>query len=127
MNKRNLLYICFLFFSATAYGYAGEVEIISADFQRTGKTTWSIDVTLRHDDTGWDHYADSWRVLDAEGSVLAERILLHPHINEQPFTRSLSGVKIPETTRAVYVEAHDRLHGWSTDRLAFSLDKTDRD
>jgi len=121
MDKRNLLCICSLFFSAAGYTYAGEVKIISADFQRTGKTSWSADVTLKHDDTGWDHYADSWRVLDAEGNVLAERILLHPHVNEQPFTRSLSGIKIPENIHTVYIEAHDKLHGWSADKLAVDL------
>jgi hypothetical protein len=78
-------------------------------------------VTLKHEDAGWDHYADSWRVLDAEDNVLAERILLHPHIDEQPFTRSLSGIKIPENIHTVYIEAHDKLHGWSADKLAVDL------
>lgn len=47
-------------------------------------------VTVSHRDTGWDHYADQWRVFSADGTQLAERILLHPHETEQPFTRSTS-------------------------------------
>jgi hypothetical protein len=121
VNKRNLVRTCFLFFLAAGHAYAGEVEIISADFRHTGEVRWSADVTLKHEDAGWDHYADSWRVLDAEGNVLAERILLHPHINEQPFTRSLGGIKIPEDVHTVYIEAHDKVHGWSVEKLAVDL------
>ena len=55
-----------------------------------------VSVTLSHPDTGWDHYADGWEVLDAAGNSLGLRTLLHPHVTEQPFTRSLSGVTVPE-------------------------------
>ena len=44
-----------------------------------------------HPDTGWDDYADGWRVLDMDGNELGMRVLHHPHVDEQPFTRSLSG------------------------------------
>ena len=54
-----------------------------------------IDVTVRHPDTGWDHYADVWRVYLPDGTLLAERILLHPHETEQPFTRS-TALTVPE-------------------------------
>ncbi|MBL4808197.1 MAG: hypothetical protein JKY31_13070, partial [Rhodobacteraceae bacterium] len=36
---------------------ASEVEIINVNATQTG-ITWRFDVTLRHADTGWDHYAD---------------------------------------------------------------------
>jgi hypothetical protein len=51
-------------------------------------------------DAGWEHYADRWQVLDAGGTVLGERVLLHPHDTEQPFTRSQSGIEIPAGIRA---------------------------
>jgi hypothetical protein len=76
--------------------------------------TWQFDVTIRHPDTGWDHYADGWRVLDMAGNELGLRVLYHPHVDEQPFTRSLSGVAIPEGTRQVRIQARDTLDGWST-------------
>ncbi len=72
-------------------------------------------VTLSHPDTGWDHYADGWEVLDADGNSLGIRELLHPHVTEQPFTRSLSGVKVPEGATVVYVRARCNVDGWSDD------------
>lgn len=70
-----------------------------------------FDVTVRHADEGWDHYADAWQVLAADtGELLAERILAHPHTAEQPFTRSLSGVVIPSDTRQVRVRARCNVH-----------------
>ena len=76
--------------------------------------TWRFDVTLSHPDTGWDHYADGWRVLDMDGTELGMRVLHHPHVNEQPFTRSLSGVVIPTGTREVQIEARCSVDGWTT-------------
>jgi hypothetical protein len=37
---------------------------------------------------------------------------LHPHENEQPFTRSLSGVAITPGTAEVTVRAHDSVDGY---------------
>ena len=70
-------------------------------------------VTLSHPDTGWDHYADGWEVLDAAGNSLGVRELLHPHVTEQPFTRSLSGVQVPDGATVVYVRARCNVDGWS--------------
>ena len=78
-------------------------------------------VTLSHPDTGWDHYADAWEVLDAEGNSLGIRELLHPHETEQPFTRSLSGVAIPDAATVVYVRARCNVDGWSDDLYAVAL------
>lgn len=91
---------------------AGEAVVEAARLSPTGDT-WRIDVTLRHGDTGWSHYADGWEVLDADGSRLGYRELLHPHVNEQPFTRSLGGVVIPAGTEKVFIRAHDNVHGWN--------------
>ena len=104
----------------TAPVLAGDVEIVNAEFRGSGGD-WSVSVTLLHGDTGWDHYADAWRVVAEDGTVLGTRTLYHPHENEQPFTRSLGGVSIPAGARIVYVEAHDKVHGWSPDRLEVDL------
>lgn len=69
-------------------------------------------VTLQHADTGWDHYANQWDVVAPDGSVLGSRVLYHPHVNEQPFTRSLSGVKIPADIKQVTIRAKDSVHGY---------------
>ena len=39
------------------------------------------------------------------GERLAYRKLHHPHVNEQPFTRSLHDVLVPDGTRVVYIRA----------------------
>ena len=98
---------------------AGQVEIVHARFDKAGDG-WLVEVTLRHQDTGWDHYADGWQVVDGAGQVLGHRTLFHPHVDEQPFTRSLM-VRIPEGVHQVFVEAHDKVHGWSPQRLAVDL------
>ena len=100
---------------------SGEVDILGADFRSEGGDRWSVAVTLRHADTGWDHYADAWRVVDGDGKVLGERVLLHPHVDEQPFERSLNGVRITPATRVVHVEAQDTVHGVSPNRLEVDL------
>lgn len=102
---------------------ANEVRIVSAQFNRINNDQWTISVTLKHQDSGWDHYADSWRVVDHIGSVLGTRVLHHPHINEQPFTRSLTNIAIPPATQRLYIEARDNVHGWSRNRLKIDLRK----
>jgi len=99
---------------------AGEADVIAATASRSGGA-WRFDVTVRHGDTGWEHYADAWRVVGPDGTVLGTRTLYHPHVNEQPFTRSLSGVAIPAGVTAVTIEAHDKVHGWGGAALAVTL------
>ena len=88
-----------------------QVTMVSARQQENG--LWRFDVTLRHNDEGWDHYADAWQVVRSEdGEVLGERILAHPHEHEQPFTRSLSGVSIPRGLTVVVIRARCNVHGF---------------
>lgn len=102
--------------------YANEVSILNVEFTQRGDT-WSVSTTLRHDDTGWDHYADAWRVVDEKGNELGKRVLFHPHENEQPFTRSLQNLVVPAGVSIVYVEAHDKVHGWSKDKVRVDLSR----
>ena len=87
-----------------------------------GDGTWRFDVTVEHNDEGWDHYADAWQVVDPEDlHIIAERILAHPHDNEQPFTRSLSGIRIPAGTTTVIVRARCTQHGLGTEVVHLDL------
>lgn len=90
---------------------ADEPRIESAT-ARGGTGGWSFSVTLSHPDTGWDHYADGWRVLDMNGNELGLRVLAHPHVQEQPFTRSLGGVELPQGTTRVQIQARCLVDGW---------------
>lgn len=99
---------------------AGAVEIANVKVEKQ-KSGWLFNVTLKHADTGWDHYADAWRVVTKDGKELGTRTLFHPHVDEQPFTRSLRDVKIPSDASEVYVEAHDKVHGWSKQRFKVKI------
>ncbi|MBU2867649.1 hypothetical protein [Pacificibacter marinus] len=94
------------------------VEAASASAQNGA---WRFDVTLSHPDTGWDHYADGWRVLDMQGEELGLRVLTHPHEHEQPFTRSLSGVMIAEGVTQVQIQARDTQSGWAEETYVVIL------
>ena len=99
---------------------ASDVEIVNVEATESGGT-WRFDVTLRHADTGWEHYADGWEVLAPDGTSLGLRVLGHPHVNEQPFTRSLGGVVIPEGLSEVTIRARDNVEGWSAETYTFEL------
>jgi hypothetical protein len=89
---------------------AGEADVVAVKATPTG-ATWRFDVTVRHADAGWAHYADRWDVVGPDGKVLASRVLLHPHDAEQPFTRSLTGVRVPAGVTRVVMRANDKVHG----------------
>ena len=97
----------------------GGADVVAVEVERAGNQTHSFNVTVSHADQGWDHYANRWEIMALDGEILAKRVLAHPHINEQPFTRSLSGVKIPVDIHQVTVRAHDSVHayGGATKRI----------
>ena len=99
---------------------AGEAEIIDVKVT-ANQDNFRFDVTLAHDDTGWEHYADGWEVLSPAAVSLGKRVLAHPHVSEQPFTRSLSGVRIPEGISTVSIRAHDSVHGYSKKQYPVEL------
>ena len=101
-------------------GMASEVEIVKAVAEKSN-AGWTFHVTLKHPDSGWDHYADGWRVMTEDGKELGMRTLYHPHENEQPFTRSLTKVKIPGTITHVYIEADCKVTGWGKQRYRVNL------
>jgi len=80
--------------------------------KKNSKNSYDFSVTVFHKDAGWEHYANKWEVTDKKGTVIGTRILYHPHVNEQPFTRSLSGLKIPKNIKSVIIRAHDSIHGY---------------
>ena len=85
--------------------------------------SWTFHVTVSHPDTGWDDYANGWDIVTLDGSKLKvqerdefTRLLAHPHVDEQPFTRSQSGIIIPENITQVVVRAHDIVDGFEIGR-----------
>lgn len=105
----------------TAVSLAGEADVVGVEASQAADGSWRFDVTVRHADEGWDHYADLWDVVAPDGTVLGERVLLHPHVEEQPFTRSLSGVEIPEDIETVVIRARDSVHGFGGAEMTVDL------
>ena len=118
MKKLKTLSIAFALMSGAAF--ADAPEVVDVTVTRTGDT-WRFDVAILHPDTGWDHYADGWEVIDADGNQLGLRPLAHPHVNEQPFTRSQGGIVIPEGVIEVYIRTRDNVDGWFDDRTLVEL------
>jgi hypothetical protein len=109
-------------FCFTGAAIAGEADVIAVKVKQTGSHLYRFDVTIRHADQGWDHYADRWEILAPDGNILDTRVLAHPHTNEQPFTRSLSGVKTPIELRQVKIRAHDSVHAFGGETMIIDLD-----
>ncbi len=73
------------------WGTFDHAHVLGTTFTKTAADTYTVSATVRHDDTGWDDYADAFEVR-GEGVENGLRELLHPHVEEQPFTRSQPGV-----------------------------------
>jgi hypothetical protein len=97
---------------ATGVAAAGEADVIAVKAARAKDGTWRFDVTIRSNDKGWDYYADAFEVVAPDGRVLGTRVLLHPHDDEQPFTRELDGVSIPAGVDRVVIRARHKPKGY---------------
>lgn len=109
-------------FSIALPTYANQAQVVEAKINAVGSNQYRIDVTLRHADTGWDHYANAWLVYDEKGNLLGERILHHPHVNEQPFTRSLT-LTIPARVKIITIRAKDSVHGLNEQAFELAMPK----
>ena len=116
-------YWCILPLHLTISGslFANEVKVVDVKANCNANKVCTFNVTLEHEDTGWKHYANKWEIYTPKGKLLASRTLYHPHVNEQPFTRSLSGVIIPKGLNKVIVKGHDLVHGYSDDVFVYEF------
>lgn len=120
-RARRLAAVCIAVLSCSSLVQAGEADVIEVLVEKSSAETYAINVTVQHADEGWNHYADKWEVIDDQGTVLATRVLAHPHVNEQPFTRGLSGVKLPGKMVTLTVRAHDSVHGYGGRTMTIDL------
>jgi hypothetical protein len=98
------LFIFFIFaFAGTCI--AGDAEIVKVKIEVTSAQKYNFTVTIKHADTGWEHFANAFRVYSPEGELIGERVLHHPHVKEQPFTRTLLGVSVPSGLSEVVIKA----------------------
>lgn len=106
---------------ATSAAMAAEADVVKVAVSETTPGTFRFDVSVRHGDEGWEHFANLWQVVGPAGAVLGTRVLVHPHDTEQPFTRSLGGVAIPGEIKTVVIRARDSVHDFGGKELSVDL------
>ncbi len=87
-------------------------DVVEVAVTRSYDGTLTFDVTISSPYDAPERYADAWRVVGPEGEVYAVRELLHDHAAEQPFTRSISGITVPNGVEIVQVQGRDLVNGW---------------
>jgi hypothetical protein len=100
---------------------AGEADVVDVKVRRNASGAYDFDVTVKSVDKGWEHYADAFEILAPDGSLLGRRVLLHPHEDEQPFTRELYGVKVPAGVTHVTVRARHKPKGYDGKTMSVPL------
>ena len=114
-------FLLLLSLSFVGLSYAGEADVIEVKVKKSGDDTYQFYVTVLHADEGWTHYVDKWDIVAPGGTVLGTRTLYHPHVGEQPFTRSLSGVTIDKAIHKVTIRAHDSVHEYGGKAVTIDL------
>ena len=98
----------------------GCADVVEAEITPSGGT-YRVSATIRSADTGWEKYADAWVVRAPDGTVLGTRVLAHPHVDEQPFTRSLGDVDIPAGVAFVEIAARDLVEGFCGETVSLAV------
>jgi hypothetical protein len=96
-------------------------DVIAAKVKARGPAHFDFDVTISSPYDTPERYADAFRVIGKDGRVYGERVLLHDHADEQPFTRDLYGVTIPSEVRMIVVQARDRKYGYGGKEVEVTL------
>jgi len=95
-------------FRYAQYDHADVVDVSISG----GPGDYSVSVTVSSDDRGCGSYVDWWEVISEEGELLTRRVLLHAHVDEQPFTRSMGGLKVqPEDHVIIRAHMNDAGYG----------------
>ena len=104
-----------------AAGSAGDADASVVAVAASGApNAYTFEVTVRSNDTGMDHYADWWEVVDARGRLAYRRVLLHDHADEQPFARDGGPVPIGRDD-VVTVRVHVYPTGYSSEAMRGSV------
>jgi len=98
-------------------------DVVNAIARRSDDGTWTFDVTISSPyESGWGQYSDEFQIISiSDDIILGTRSLAHPHPNEQPFTRSLGGIIIPNDLSMVSITARDSINGYCGEVLDLEL------
>ena len=97
-------------------------DVIAAEANRQSDGSWTISVTMSSPYDSAARYADAWRILGPGADVFGIRELAHDHAAEQPFTRSLGGVRLDDDVTQVIVEGRDQINGWGGSSFVLVLE-----
>lgn len=108
-----------------ATGSAGQLhpDVIDVVVEEESVGVFAFMVTISSPYDTPERYADGWRIVGPDGTVYGEHTLLHDHANEQPFTRTQSGVAIPADVDEVTVEGRDLEHGYGGTTVTVAVDR----
>ena len=87
-------------------------DVVDVVATRSEDGSYAFDVTMSSPYDTPQRYADGWRVMNEDGTVYGEMTLGHDHASEQPFTRTQTGVQIPQDVTTVVVEGRDQVNGY---------------
>ncbi len=96
-------------------------DVIAVETERNADGSYRFDVTISSPYDSPERYADAWRVVGPDGTEYGLRVLVHDHATEQPFTRSLDSVDIPDDVTSVTVEGRDLVNGWGGKTIEVEL------
>lgn len=98
-------------------------DVVAAEADETDDGIWTFTVTMTSPYDTPERYADGWRVLGPDCTVYGVHTLTHDHADEQPFTRTQSGVEIPDTVDRVTIEGRDQHNGFGGSVRTITLDR----
>ena len=96
-------------------------DVVAAKVRARTAERFDFDVTISSPYDTAQRDADAFRIMHKDGSVYGQRLLLHDHAGEQPFTRDLYGVRVPRGVRSVVIQARDQQQGWGGKTLEVAL------
>lgn len=96
-------------------------NVLKAELSGDSEDGYSLSVTMSSEYDTPERYADGWRVLDADGNELGTNELGHDHASEQPFTRSQSGLEIPDGVEQVTIEGRDLENGYGGETVTVDV------
>ncbi|WP_205543937.1 hypothetical protein [Rubrobacter indicoceani] len=95
-------------------------DILKAELEPSGDE-YTLDVTVSSPYDSPERYADGWRVLSPDGTVLGEHQLTHDHAGQQPFTRTQTGLEVPDGVEEITVEGRDQANGYGGDTVTIPV------
>jgi hypothetical protein len=95
-------------------------DVIDATAEQTN-LGWTFNATVSSPYDSADRYADAWRIVGPDGTVYGTRELAHDHSSEQPFTRTIQAIEIPDDVQVITIEGRDQDNGWGGGTFELTL------